>query len=121
MTAMDDSRSATLHEEKSSRPASRDGEKSVLPSRASVAEEKHDEAGVATSPSPSVNEKSELPKEIEATEMGGHDLNKIKTSETGVEYPSGVKLGLITLALCLSVFLIALVCLYNNCSIKSLN
>jgi hypothetical protein len=114
MTAMDDSRSATLHEEKSSRPASRDGEKTVLPSRASVNEEKEAEAGVATSTHPSVNEKPEHQQEIDVTEMGGHDLSKIKTSETGVEYPHGVKLGLITLALCLSVFLMALVCLHKN-------
>ena len=116
---MDDSRSATLQEEKSSRPASRDGEKSVLPSRAS-ANDKEADAGVETSPSPSVNEKPEQ-QEIEATKMGGADLSKIKTSETGVEYPQGVKLGLITLALCLSVFLIALVCLYKNCPIITSN
>jgi hypothetical protein len=120
MTAMDDSRSATLHEEKSSRPASRDGEKSVLPSRASVVEEQDAEAGVTTSPRPSLNEKPEHQQEIDATEKDGHDLSKIKTSETGVEYPHGVKLGLITLALCLSVFLMALVCLHKNCPIAKL-
>lgn len=106
---MDDSRSATLHEEKSSRPVSVDGEKNVLPSRASAVEEKEAEAEVTTSPRPSVNDKSGHHQESDVTEMGGHDLSKIKTSETGVEYPHGVKLGLITLALCLSVFLMALV------------
>jgi len=116
MTAMDDSRSVTLHEEKGSRPASVDGEKSVLPSRTSVVEEKEAEADAAPSSLPSVNEKSEHQKEIDTAEIGGHDLSKIKTSETGVEYPSGLKLGLITLALCLSVFLMALVCLHRNCS-----
>jgi hypothetical protein len=122
MTAMDDSRSATLHEEKSSRPASKDGEKNVLPSSlASVHDENDAEAGVAISPRPSVNEKPEHQQEIDATEMGGHDLSKIKTSETGMEYPHGVKLGLITLALCLSVFLMALVCLHKNCSIRNSN
>jgi hypothetical protein len=120
MTAMDDSRSTTLHEEKSSRPASRDGEKSVLPSRASV-NEKETEAGVATSPHPSVNEKPEHEQEVHATKMDGHDLSKIKTSETGVEYPHGLKLGLISLALCLSVFLMALVFLHRNCSVKTSN
>jgi hypothetical protein len=120
MRAMDDSRSATLHEEKSSRPASRDGEKSVLPSRASV-NEKETEAGVATSPHPSVKEKPEHEQEIDATEMDGHDLSKVKTSETGVEYPHGLKLGLISLALCLSVFLMALVFLHRNCSAKTSN
>jgi hypothetical protein len=120
MTAMDDSRSTTLHEEKSSRPASRDGEKSVLPSHTSV-NEKETEAGVATSPHPSVNEKLEHEQEVHATKMDGHDLSKIKTSETGVEYPHGVKLGLISLALCLSVFLMALVFLHGNCSAKTSN
>ena len=111
---MDDSRSATLHEEKSSRPASRDGEKSVLPSHVSVNDEKEAEAGVATPPHPSVNENAEHQQEIDAIEIGGHDLSKVKTSETGVEYPHGVKLGLISLALCLSVFLMALVCLQKE-------
>jgi len=108
MTAMDDSRSATLHEEKSTPPPSMDGEKSVLPSRASV-NEKEAEAAVATSPRPSVHEKAEHEQEVDAKGMGGHDLSQIKTSESGVEYPHGLKLGLITLALCLSVFLMALV------------
>jgi hypothetical protein len=31
-------------------------------------------------------------------------LDRINTSQEGVEYPTGVKLGLVTLALCLSVF-----------------
>ncbi|KAK2626637.1 hypothetical protein QTJ16_003812 [Diplocarpon rosae] len=35
-------------------------------------------------------------------------LTRINTSQDGTEYPTGVKLGLISLALCLSVFLIAL-------------
>ncbi|KAJ5032371.1 uncharacterized protein L3040_008976 [Drepanopeziza brunnea f. sp. 'multigermtubi'] len=35
-------------------------------------------------------------------------LTRINTSSEGTEYPTGVKLGLISLALCLSVFLIAL-------------
>ncbi len=37
------------------------------------------------------------------------ELTRVMTSAEGVEYPTGVKLGLISLALCLSVFLIALV------------
>ncbi|OGE55021.1 hypothetical protein PENARI_c005G12229 [Penicillium arizonense] len=35
-------------------------------------------------------------------------LNRVMTSGEGVEYPTGIKLGLVTLALCLSVFLMAL-------------
>jgi hypothetical protein len=38
------------------------------------------------------------------------ELTRVMTSGEGVEYPTGVKLGLISLALCLSVFLMALVC-----------
>jgi hypothetical protein len=38
------------------------------------------------------------------------EITRVMTSGEGVEYPTGVKLGLISLALCLSVFLIALVC-----------
>ncbi|RDL36683.1 MFS general substrate transporter [Venustampulla echinocandica] len=36
------------------------------------------------------------------------ELSRIMTSGEGVEYPTGMKLGLISLALCLSVFLMAL-------------
>jgi EmrB/QacA subfamily drug resistance transporter len=36
------------------------------------------------------------------------ELTRVMTSGEGVEYPTGVKLSLITLALCLSVFLMAL-------------
>ncbi|KAL2064826.1 hypothetical protein VTL71DRAFT_3966 [Oculimacula yallundae] len=51
-----------------------------------------------------------LEQEIQAKEMqaGSQELTKINTSQEGTEYPTGVKLGLISLALCLSVFLIAL-------------
>ena len=36
------------------------------------------------------------------------ELTKIMTSEEGTEYPTGMKLNLVSLALCLSVFLMAL-------------
>lgn len=39
------------------------------------------------------------------------ELNRVMSTGEGVEYPTGVRLGLITLALCLSVFLMALVSL----------
>ncbi|OTA69676.1 putative efflux pump [Hypoxylon sp. EC38] len=38
----------------------------------------------------------------------GDSIRQIQTREDGTEYPTGLKLGLITLALCLSVFLMAL-------------
>lgn len=59
-------------------------------------------------PEPSVKEGDEEPKVIPADATV--ELTKIMTSAEGVEYPTGLKLGLISLALCLSVFLIALVC-----------
>lgn len=44
-----------------------------------------------------------------SVEVKEESLTRIMTSQDGVEYPQGMKLGLISLALCLSVFLIALV------------
>jgi hypothetical protein len=37
------------------------------------------------------------------------ELRRVQTREEGTEYPTGIKLGLISLALCLAVFLMALV------------
>lgn len=114
---MDDSRSATLHEDKNSSPPSRDEEKSATPSL----NEKHAEAeGEPSVPVPMAeradeqpteyyNYKEELHTEAEKSEVG-HELKQIQTSESGMEYPSGLRLSLISLALCLSVFLMALVC-----------
>ncbi|KAI0869821.1 MFS general substrate transporter [Hypoxylon argillaceum] len=56
-----------------------------------------------------VVEKSEsLAKVQTARTQNGDALHQIQTREDGSEYPTGLKLGLISLALCLSVFLIAL-------------
>ncbi|CZS94684.1 probable DHA14-like major facilitator; ABC transporter [Rhynchosporium graminicola] len=56
------------------------------------------------------NEPPSIEHQIRAKEMqaGSDELTRINTSQDGAEYPTGVKLGLISLALCLSVFLIAL-------------
>jgi hypothetical protein len=43
-----------------------------------------------------------------ASQAHGQSLKEIQTREDGTEYPTGMKLGLINLALCLSVFLMAL-------------
>jgi len=43
-----------------------------------------------------------------ASHAGGQSLGPRPTREDGAEYPTGAKLALITLALCLSVFLMAL-------------
>jgi hypothetical protein len=109
---MDDSRSATLHEEKNSSPPSRDEVKSDLYSM----NEKEVDTSLPTAPVPVAartsevyDHKEELRTEAERTAMGS-ELKEIKSSESGIEYPSGLKLNLITLALCLAVFLMALVC-----------
>jgi hypothetical protein len=44
------------------------------------------------------------------TKEAQDELTRVMTSGEGIEYPTGVKLSLISLALCLSVFLMALVC-----------
>lgn len=56
------------------------------------------------------NEKqNDLAKAPTATSnAGGKSLQPTPTREDGSEYPSGLRLGLISLALCLSVFLMAL-------------
>lgn len=60
-------------------------------------------------PAPSVvaDEAPELKKTVSAKDAQA-ELTKIMTSGEGVEYPTGMKLNLISLALCLSVFLMAL-------------
>ncbi|KAI0378099.1 putative efflux pump [Hypomontagnella monticulosa] len=50
----------------------------------------------------------ELAKHSTAHSRNGEPMHQIQTREDGTEYPTGLKLGLITLALCLSVFLMAL-------------
>lgn len=50
----------------------------------------------------------ELTKQVTAKSVSGDDVQQVRTREDGTEYPTGMKLGLITLALCLSVFLMAL-------------
>jgi hypothetical protein len=57
-----------------------------------------------------VNNEGELRKVHSTTKEAQDELTRVMTSGEGIEYPTGVKLSLISLALCLSVFLIALVC-----------
>lgn len=77
-----------------------------------------------SSKSPSVHEDLqhesspvELKKTTSAREVQAEELQRINTSGEDVEYPTGIKLALITLALCMSVFLMALVSL--NCARRS--
>ena len=70
------------------------------------------------SPSPSLDEKHEGQpqvlekqnslKKITTAAEAQAELNRVMTSGEGIEYPTGIKLALITIALCLSVFLMAL-------------
>lgn len=50
----------------------------------------------------------DLTQQRTAASQGEHSLRPTTTREDGTEYPSGMKLGLINLALCLAVFLMAL-------------
>jgi hypothetical protein len=62
------------------------------------------------SPSPAPthkDEEHELKKVMSVAEAQA-ELSKVMTSGEGIEYPTGLKLNLISLALCLSVFLMAL-------------
>lgn len=98
---MDDSRSATLREEKSS-PA------------ASLSEEKQQAHAVETDKEMEAPAEYYKPSSVKGAEdedpveAANNALARARTSEEGVEYPKGAKLGLISLALCLAVFLIAL-------------
>ncbi|KAI1338664.1 putative efflux pump [Xylariaceae sp. FL0016] len=70
-----------------------------------------DHAAVDTTAQPTTadaEKQSPLAKTQTATTQNGTSLRQQETREDGIEYPTGVKLGLITLALCLSVFLVAL-------------
>lgn len=59
-------------------------------------------------PAADPEKKDELTRQATAVSKTGQSIKPTKTREDGEEYPTGVKLGLITLALCLSVFLMAL-------------
>jgi hypothetical protein len=73
-----------------------------------MAEKSSRHGSVSPTPEPSITNGDIEAKPTQEVETGA-DLTKINTSAEGVEYPTGLKLSLISLALCLSVFLIALV------------
>ncbi|KAH6660659.1 putative efflux pump [Truncatella angustata] len=50
----------------------------------------------------------ELTTQVTANSQSANTIREVQTREDGVQYPTGMKLFLISLALCLSVFLIAL-------------
>ncbi|KAK3990910.1 putative efflux system protein [Cladorrhinum sp. PSN332] len=63
-----------------------------------------------TTPTKEENEKqtSLSRKQTAASNAGSNPLHQVQTREDGEEYPAGMKLALIVLALCLSVFVMAL-------------
>ncbi len=97
--AADDSASETLKVE--SQRASFD--EKTNEAEASVKEGTQD-----PTPAPSIHNGNDL-HHITTTKEAGENVEKINTRAEGTEYPTGIKLGLISLALCLSVFLMALV------------
>jgi hypothetical protein len=75
------------------------------------AEESVRQGSSSPSPASSVrNEHHDQPdlKKVTSAKEAQAELTKLMTSGEGVEYPTGVKLGLVAMALCLSVFLMAL-------------
>jgi hypothetical protein len=65
--------------------------------------------GEAT-PAPPITEEKQDPElnKVMSAKEALDELNKAVTSGEGVEYPTGLRLNLVTLALCLAVFLVAL-------------
>jgi hypothetical protein len=80
--------------------------------KASTAGEPPSDADVTASvrvPTPTDTEKrAELERQTTAVSKSGQSIDRTRTREDGTEYPTGMKLGLIILALCLSIFLMAL-------------
>ncbi|KAI1099136.1 putative efflux pump [Jackrogersella minutella] len=61
-----------------------------------------------TNVNPNQEKTQDLGRHTTAQSRHGESMHQIQTREDGTEYPTGAKLGLITLALALSVFLMAL-------------
>ncbi|RAL63107.1 hypothetical protein DID88_004191 [Monilinia fructigena] len=96
--------SSTVHEKS-------DAEQAIMAREAMKSDV--DSAEKQASAIPSIHESDnenpiELKKTKSAAEVQQEELNRVMTSAEGVEYPTGLKLQLISLALCLSVFLMAL-------------
>ncbi|TGO82211.1 hypothetical protein BPOR_0889g00040 [Botrytis porri] len=98
------SSSSTMHEKS-------DAEQAILAREAMKKDAELSEKPSETIPSVHEGDNDhpiELKKTKSAAEIQQEELNRVHTSPEGVEYPTGVKLQLISLALCLSVFLMAL-------------
>lgn len=85
---VDDSRSQTLHSSAS----------------------EHDYEKTAATDTEQIDgpEETRYPGEKHANIVSDNELMRTRTSDSSIAYPTGAKLSLITLALCLSVFLMAL-------------
>lgn len=60
-------------------------------------------------PTPTDTEKrADLARQTTAVSKSGDSIDRTRTREDGTEYPTGMKLALIVIALCLSIFLMAL-------------
>jgi hypothetical protein len=68
------------------------------------------EATARSTPVDSVHDEKPAMTEIAEVPEQEKDLTRIQTHESAIEYPKKLQLALITLALCLAVFLFALVC-----------
>ncbi|KAB8301995.1 hypothetical protein EYC80_005448 [Monilinia laxa] len=104
MTSASSTSSSTMHEKS-------DAEQAIMAREAMKSDV--DSAEKQASAIPSIHEGDnenpiELKKTKSAAEVQQEELNRVMTSAEGVEYPTGLKLQLISLALCLSVFLMAL-------------
>ena len=71
------------------------------------------EVAVGSTPGDSLHEEKLATVGIAGISGQEKDLTRVETHEDGIEYPKGFQLALITLALCLAVFLFALVCLLS--------
>ena len=88
------------------KPTKGDGESTDVPSSSPSHIEKD---SVPTSQSPPLNPQSGETKEVETSPL--EEAEAIDKLDDENEYPTGAKLTIITLSLCLSVFLMALVIL----------
>jgi hypothetical protein len=92
-------------------PALPESEAATIAATSIVGDEKSDVEAAPPADTAAAGEPektAELARQATAASKSGQSIRPTATREDGTEYPSGMKLGLITLALCLSVFLMAL-------------
>jgi hypothetical protein len=98
----------------SAAPALPESEAATIAATSIIGDEKSDVEtaaptnNAATPGEPQPEKVEELVRQATAASKSGQSIRPTNTRQDGTEYPSGMKLGLIMLALCLSVFLMAL-------------